>query len=173
MLRDVGHPSAATGKGCTNHRPGGARNFHPGDRAALESPACAARTCTRYTGRRGDLAFIPTAISATWTSSLRRTQLKIAESQVAVAGAGGLGGQVILLLCDRRRPVWSSIVDRFDETNLRPSALCSRETLQNRWRWPPRRTVASVNPGVRGRPAPVENHRLKRGFDAGRCRCYR
>jgi tRNA A37 threonylcarbamoyladenosine dehydratase len=77
-------------------------------------------------------------------------QLKIAESQVAVAGAGGLGGQVILLLA--RIGVGRLVVvdcDRFDETNLNRQALCSRETLQKSKAVAAAETVASVNPGVR------------------------
>ncbi|HOI74533.1 MAG TPA: HesA/MoeB/ThiF family protein [Syntrophales bacterium] len=86
-------------------------------------------------------------------------QLKLAEAQVAVAGAGGLGGQVILLLA--RIGVGRLVVvdhDRFDETNLNRQALCSRETLNRPKAEAAVEVVASVNPGVRVIP-----HRTKIG----------
>jgi molybdopterin/thiamine biosynthesis adenylyltransferase len=77
-------------------------------------------------------------------------QLKLAEAQVAVAGAGGLGGQVILLLA--RIGVGRLVVidhDRFDETNLNCQALCSLETLNRPKAEAAVEVLASVNPGVR------------------------
>ncbi|NPU84046.1 MAG: HesA/MoeB/ThiF family protein [Syntrophaceae bacterium] len=76
-------------------------------------------------------------------------QLKLAESQVAVAGAGGLGGQVILLLA--RIGVGRLVVvdhDRFDETNLNRQALCSLESLHKSKAEAAVETVASINPGI-------------------------
>ena len=76
-------------------------------------------------------------------------QLKLAESRVAVVGAGGLGGQAIVLLA--RLGVGILVVvdcDQFDETNLNRQALCVGETLGE----PKTRTaveaVAAINPGV-------------------------
>lgn len=80
-------------------------------------------------------------------------QLKLAESQVAVVGAGGLGGHVILLLA--RVGIGRLIVvdyDEFDETNLNRQILCSRETLQRSKAGTAAETVASINPGVRVTP---------------------
>lgn len=77
-------------------------------------------------------------------------QLKLAESQVAVIGAGGLGGQVILLLA--RMGIGRLIVvdyDRFDETNLNRQALCNQTVLQRSKARTASETVAAINPGVR------------------------
>jgi molybdopterin-synthase adenylyltransferase len=76
-------------------------------------------------------------------------QLRLAESQVAVVGAGGLGGQVILLLA--RIGVGRLIVvdyDRFDETNLNRQALCTQEVLQTSKSSAAAQAVASINPGI-------------------------
>ncbi|HUU80551.1 MAG TPA: HesA/MoeB/ThiF family protein, partial [Acidobacteriota bacterium] len=76
-------------------------------------------------------------------------QLKLTESRVAVIGAGGLGGQVIMLL--GRAGIGQLVVidhDLFDETNLNRQALCSKKSLGK-----PKSEVAvdvvhSINPGV-------------------------
>lgn len=84
-------------------------------------------------------------------------QLKLAESQVAVVGAGGLGGQVILLLA--RIGVGRLIVvdhDRFEETNLNRQALCSQESLRRPKAQTAAAVVASINPGVRVMAHPVK-----------------
>ena len=76
-------------------------------------------------------------------------QLKLAESRVAVIGAGGLGGHVVLLLA--RLGVGSLVVvdgDSFDETNQNRQAL---STVRNRGMpkaLEARSAVAAVNPGV-------------------------
>ncbi len=83
-------------------------------------------------------------------------QLKLAESQVAVVGAGGLGGQVILLLA--RIGVGRLIVadpDCFEETNLNRQVLCSQESLQRQKARTAADAVASINPGVRVMAHPV------------------
>jgi molybdopterin/thiamine biosynthesis adenylyltransferase len=80
-------------------------------------------------------------------------QLKLAESRVAVVGAGGLGGQVILVLA--RVGVGHLVVvdhDVFDETNLNRQALCHGESIG---RPKPEEAVAivrSINPGVEVTP---------------------
>lgn len=83
-------------------------------------------------------------------------QLKLAESQVAIVGAGGLGGQVIILLA--RIGIGRLIVvdyDQFDETNLNRQALCSQEVLQRSKSQTAAETVASINPGVKVIPHQV------------------
>jgi molybdopterin/thiamine biosynthesis adenylyltransferase len=76
-------------------------------------------------------------------------QRKLADSRVGVVGAGGLGGQVILLLA--RVGIGHLVVvdhDLFDETNLNRQALCSNESIG---RPKPEEAVAvvrSINPGV-------------------------
>ena len=83
-------------------------------------------------------------------------QLTLAESRVGVVGAGGLGGQVIVLLA--RLGVGTLVVvdcDHFDETNLNRQALCSAETLGEPKARAAVEAVASINPGIRVIPHPV------------------
>ncbi len=83
-------------------------------------------------------------------------QLRLAESRVAVVGAGGLGGQVILLLA--RVGVGTLVVvdcDLFDETNLNRQALCVEETLGEPKARAAAEAVAAINPGVRVIPHQV------------------
>ena len=82
-------------------------------------------------------------------------QLRLADSRVAVVGAGGLGGQVIVLLA--RLGVGTLVVadcDHFDETNLNRQALCTAETLGESKARAAVAAVASINPGVRVIPHP-------------------
>ena len=84
-------------------------------------------------------------------------QLRLAEAQVAVAGAGGLGGQVIILLA--RLGVGRLIVadqDRFDETNLNRQALSNEQTLKRFKTEVAAESVASINPGVKVIPRQVK-----------------
>lgn len=83
-------------------------------------------------------------------------QLTLAESRVAVVGAGGLGGQVVLLLA--RVGVGTLVVvdcDLFDETNLNRQALCVEETLGEPKTRAAAEAVAAINPGVRVIPHQV------------------
>jgi molybdopterin/thiamine biosynthesis adenylyltransferase len=76
-------------------------------------------------------------------------QLKLAESRVAVIGAGGLGGQVIMLL--GRAGIGQLIVidhDLFDETNLNRQSLCSKKSLGKPKSEVAVNVVHSINPGV-------------------------
>ena len=76
-------------------------------------------------------------------------QLKLANARVAVVGAGGLGGQVILLLA--RVGVGQIVVvdyDRFDETNLNRQALSSQRALGKSKAEEAVVVVGSINPGV-------------------------
>jgi len=76
-------------------------------------------------------------------------QLKLAESQVAVIGAGGLGGNVILLLA--RLGVGCIAVvdgDAFDETNQNRQALSNMKNMGINKAMEAASTVSSVNPGV-------------------------
>jgi molybdopterin/thiamine biosynthesis adenylyltransferase len=76
-------------------------------------------------------------------------QLTLAKSTVAVIGAGGLGGHVILLLA--RLGIGTLVVvdyDVFDETNLNRQALSSMETLGKPKPEAATATVSSINPGV-------------------------
>ncbi|MBW2103526.1 MAG: ThiF family adenylyltransferase [Deltaproteobacteria bacterium] len=70
-------------------------------------------------------------------------QLRLARSRVAVVGAGGLGGNVILLLA-----IVVVDSDRFDETNLNRQALSSMETLGLPKAEVAARMVEGINPGV-------------------------
>jgi molybdopterin/thiamine biosynthesis adenylyltransferase len=87
----------------------------------------------------------------------QREQLKLAESRVAVVGAGGLGGHVILLLA--RIGIGHLVVvdhDVFDETNLNRQALCTAEALGRPKAEEASAVVALVNPGVQ-----VTSHRIR------------
>jgi len=77
-------------------------------------------------------------------------QLRLAKSRVAVIGAGGLGGHVILLLA--RMGIGTLVVvdyDVFDETNLNRQALSSMETLGKPKPETAAATVSSINPGTK------------------------
>lgn len=83
-------------------------------------------------------------------------QLRLAESRVAVVGAGGLGGQVVLLLA--RVGIGTLVIvdcDLFDETNLNRQALCVEETLGEPKTRAATEAVAAINPGVRVIPHQV------------------
>jgi len=76
-------------------------------------------------------------------------QLKLAQSRVAVVGAGGLGGQAILLLA--RIGIGYLVVidhDTFDETNLNRQALCSQNALGKSKAEEAAAVVGAINPGV-------------------------
>ncbi|UCB49885.1 MAG: HesA/MoeB/ThiF family protein [Deltaproteobacteria bacterium] len=80
-------------------------------------------------------------------------QLELAASRVAVVGAGGLGGQVILLLA--RVGIGHLVVvdhDLFDETNLNRQALCHRESIGRPKSEEAVARVRSINPGVEVTP---------------------
>ena len=84
-------------------------------------------------------------------------QLQLATSRVTVIGAGGLGGQVILLLA--RMGIGTLVVvdhDVFDETNLNRQALSSTETLGKPKSEAAAATVSAINPGVKVIPFQVK-----------------
>jgi len=86
-----------------------------------------------------------------------KEQLRLAKSRVAVIGAGGLGGQVILLLA--RMGIGTLVVvdyDVFDETNLNRQALSSMETIGKPKPEAAAATVSSINPGVKVIPFQVK-----------------
>ena len=76
-------------------------------------------------------------------------QLRLARSRVAVIGAGGLGGQVILLLA-RLGIGHLVVVDRdvFDETNLNRQALCTTASLDTPKAHQAAASVSAINPAV-------------------------
>ncbi len=83
-------------------------------------------------------------------------QLKLAESRVAVIGAGGLGGHVIFLLA--RLGVGHMVVvdgDVFDETNQNRQALSNRNNMGMSKALEAVSAVAAVNPGVELTARPV------------------
>ena len=76
-------------------------------------------------------------------------QLKLAESRVAVVGAGGLGGSVLSLLA--RMGVGHLVVvdsDVFDETNLNRQAFCHIGNLGRSKAEEARFQIKGINPGV-------------------------
>ena len=79
----------------------------------------------------------------------REEQLRLANARVAVVGAGGLGGQVILLLA--RVGVGHIVVvdyDSFDETNLNRQALSSQRAMGMSKSEEAVMVVGAINPGV-------------------------
>lgn len=84
-------------------------------------------------------------------------QLALAKSRVAVIGAGGLGGHVILLLA--RIGIGRLVVvdpDIFDESNLNRQALCAENTLGKSKSEEAAAAVAAINPGVE-----VSHHQVR------------
>ena len=76
-------------------------------------------------------------------------QIVLAESEVAVAGAGGLGGHVILLLA--RIGIGRLLVfdpDTFDETNLNRQSLCFSNNIGSFKAEEAARQCALTNPAV-------------------------
>jgi len=76
-------------------------------------------------------------------------QLKLAESKVAIIGAGGLGGTVIQLL-GRMGLGTLSVVDGdvFDETNLNRQVFCTREWVGRPKALAVREQLKAINPAV-------------------------
>jgi len=84
-------------------------------------------------------------------------QLALAKSQVAVIGAGGLGGNVILLLA--RMGIGRMVVvdlDVFEETNLNRQAFCTIKNLGKLKSSEAVYAVAAVNPGVKVIPYEIK-----------------
>ena len=82
-----------------------------------------------------------------------KDQLKLAESHVAIVGAGGLGGNVIMLLA--RTGIGHLRVidgDKFDETNLNRQALCMKGNLGRPKAQEASALVNQINPGVKVTP---------------------
>jgi len=78
-----------------------------------------------------------------------KDQIRLAESRVAVVGAGGLGGNVIILLA--RLGIGHLLVidhDIFDETNLNRQALCSTGSLGKAKSEEAVEVVRAINPSV-------------------------
>ena len=76
-------------------------------------------------------------------------QLRLAESKVAVVGAGGLGGYIIFLLA--RIGIGHLVVvdhDVFEETNLNRQAMCDTNTIGMDKPSVAVGRVAEINPGV-------------------------
>jgi molybdopterin/thiamine biosynthesis adenylyltransferase len=101
-----------------------------------------------------------------------KEQLDLAKSQITVVGAGGLGGQVILLLA--RAGIGHLIVvdsDAFDETNLNRQALSSALSLGKSKAEEAAEMVHSINPGVEVTPYhvridPTNAEKMLAGSDA-------
>lgn len=76
-------------------------------------------------------------------------QLKLSQSTVGVVGAGGLGGQILLLLA-RLGIGHLTVVDHdvFDESNLNRQALSSNKALGNSKAKEAVSVLNAINPGV-------------------------
>ena len=80
-------------------------------------------------------------------------QLKLARSKIAIIGAGGLGGQSIILLA--RMGIGNLTVvdyDQFDETNLNRQALSSVAAIGEYKALEAQKVVQSINPAVQVNP---------------------
>ena len=78
-----------------------------------------------------------------------KEQLKLAKSRVGIVGAGGLGGQVVILLA--RMGIGEMVVidaDLFDETNLNRQALSSIDAIGCPKAETARKVVGGINPAV-------------------------
>jgi len=87
----------------------------------------------------------------------QKEQLKLARSRVAVVGAGGLGGSVLISLA--RVGIGNLVVidhDIFDETNLNRQVLSTLADLGDPKADRASAVVASINPGVL-----VTSHRVR------------
>jgi molybdopterin-synthase adenylyltransferase len=76
-------------------------------------------------------------------------QLILARSRVCIIGAGGLGGEIILLFT--RLGVGNLIIvdcDLFDETNLNRQALSSMDTLGRPKAYVAKEEVLKINPAI-------------------------
>ena len=76
-------------------------------------------------------------------------QLKLMESRVSIIGAGGLGGQVIILLA--RLGIGNLVVidhDVFDETNLNRQALSSIDAIGRSKAETAEEIVGKINPAI-------------------------
>jgi molybdopterin/thiamine biosynthesis adenylyltransferase len=90
-------------------------------------------------------------------------QLKLAESEVAVVGAGGLGGTVIQLL--GRIGIGAMTVvdcDVFDETNLNRQVFCTRE-----WVGRPKALAVQAQMGAMNPAVVVHAHHVRLDSDNG------
>jgi molybdopterin-synthase adenylyltransferase len=80
-------------------------------------------------------------------------QLTLARAKIAIIGAGGLGGQSIILLA--RMGVGNLTVvdyDQFDETNLNRQALSSMAAVGEYKALEAQKVVATINPAIQVNP---------------------
>jgi len=80
-------------------------------------------------------------------------QLKLAQSKIVIIGAGGLGGQSIILLA--RMGIGNLTVvdyDQFDETNLNRQALSSTAAVGEYKAQEAQKVVQTINPAVQVNP---------------------
>ena len=94
-----------------------------------------------------------------------KDQLSLFKSRVAVVGAGGLGGTLILLLCSVG--IGNLIIvdyDVFDETNLNRQAVSSVGSIGNPKSEEAARMVQNINPAVN-----IQTHTQKITLSNGAC----
>ena len=83
-------------------------------------------------------------------------QRKLAQSRVAIIGAGGLGGHVIMTLA--RMGIGRLTVtdpDRFEESNLNRQVLAAADTLGTNKAEAAKKIISGVNPAVEVQSQPV------------------
>jgi len=132
------------------HDPAGRETLILDDSAALETALKFGLTTHDVHREALRMGICPCRYLRNRESISEAEQLRLCTSCVAVVGAGGLGGHVILLLA--RLGIGHLVVvdsDRFDETNLNRQILSSRESM-GRWKTEEAlRVVGGINPGVR------------------------
>ncbi len=139
------------------HDPAGRETIILEDGHALEIAARSGATVHDIYREALNLGICPYRYLRNRESITGEEQLRLCTSCVAVVGAGGLGGHVILLLA--RVGIGHIVVvdyDRFDETNLNRQALSSTEAIGRSKSGEAVRVVGAINPGVR-----VTSHHLR------------
>ncbi len=105
-----------------------------------------------------ELEILPYRYIRNLDSITMQDQLTLARSKVCIIGAGGLGGQIILLLT--RLGIGNMTIvdgDLFDETNLNRQALSSMDALGRPKAIVAKEEVAKINPAI---SVTAYNHRV-------------
>lgn len=138
------------------HDPAGRETMILEDNAALETASRFGLTTHDVYKEALGIGISPYRYLRNRESISGEQQFRLCTSCVAVVGAGGLGGHVILLLA--RLGIGHIVVvdsDRFDETNLNRQALSGGQSLGRSKAEEAVRVVGAINPGVKVTAHPV------------------
>jgi len=147
---------ALRSKGRKIHDPAGRETMILEDSAALETASGFGLTIHDVYREALGIGICPYRYLRNRASISGEEQFRLCTSCVAVVGAGGLGGHVILLLA--RLGIGHIVVvdsDCFDETNLNRQALSDKKALGRSKAEEAVRVVGAINPGVRVTAHPV------------------